>query len=107
MLILSPRADSFGKVGHPAVVGGYRTAEEAVDAGLKAIFTPEEEANYLKHARIEAQQLLRYAWCGQGWTSFVVIPGAADMPPRPWIPPHPDLVSDSPDGPWRVREPNA
>lgn len=64
VLILSPqRAADM-----PAVIGGYTTREEAVNAGRQAMGDEEHE----DPAR----------WF-TAWRTFVVIPGAAGDPPSP------------------------
>lgn len=69
VLILSPRRIA-DRPAHPAVVGGYRTKDEAEAAGRIATMA-------------EARERDDYGalyWCE--WEAFTVIPGAADTPPE-------------------------
>ena len=60
VLILSPRNGPDPR--YPAVIGGYRTKEEAIAAGDFA--TSDEVYDY------------------PSWVNYTVIPGAADTPPE-------------------------
>lgn len=70
VLILSPRDGAR----HPAIVGGYRTREEAEAAGRVATFADintDEEYPAIDNP---------YWW--RQFEAYTVIPGAADTPPE-------------------------
>ena len=61
VLILTPRTGMSPR--HPAVIGGYKSKEEAIAAGRIAVGADDDEYDY------------------PVWSDYTVIPGAADTPP--------------------------
>lgn len=64
VLILTP----LGHKGHPAIIGGYPTREQAAAAGREATAADSE--------------MFDEAWSRRLFESYAVIPGAADTGPE-------------------------
>lgn len=82
VLILAPN----GNDKWPAVIGGYRSREEAENAGMEAIEPPQEkvlrEMNEEEKRAWYIKNGFGYTWCPV-WESYTVIPGAAVSEPEP------------------------
>lgn len=77
VLILTPNDQHR----HPAIIGGYRSAEQAEAAGNEAMMSPQDKAL----RKMTAEE--RVEWYNKGgsfswsptWVSYTVIPGAAAL----------------------------